>query len=80
MKLNGHFVESSQKILETSSELVKRKDGIYSKEYFHSHSELNEYLVELASSNFSCPDVCDEWAANWIEENSDCLIELLENF
>lgn len=36
---------------------------------FSNEDEKQNYLSEVASYDFKCPDACDQWAMNWLNEN-----------
>ena len=55
-KLNNCYVPSDDEIIDVCKS-------------FHTEDEILEYLSEVASHDFQCPDKCDQWAMEFYEEH-----------
>lgn len=58
MSLNNAQAPSFDEIFTTCVDLQNEDDIL-------------DYLSEVASNDFQCPDKCDQWAMEFLEENED---------
>lgn len=56
MSLQNSFAPNYIEIIETCKEMLNEDDIL-------------EYLSEIASYDYKCPDKCNEWALNFYMEN-----------
>lgn len=64
--LNNAQAPSIKEIIATAKRIYQENKDM---------DEVQNYLSEVASYDYSCPDKCDGWAMDFLEENEEEIME-----